>query len=133
VRRDSRETLQEYLYQNLGLDFVLDGWVALKPRHRDKIHVQQGQIGKCRQMRLEADRGQVRVDPNSQIVCRDLKNMITHPTRIVRVVRERLGIRQQQVLAGASSVGRRGCSTNRRMPQVQRAGGSVAGQITGFG
>jgi hypothetical protein len=47
------------------LDFVLDGWVALKPRHRNKVHVQQGQIGECWQMRLKTDRSQVRVDPDS--------------------------------------------------------------------
>src|SRR4029077_11539403 len=80
------------------LDFVLNGRVALKPRHRDKVHVQQGQIGECRKMRLKTYRGQVRVDPNSQVVCRDLKDIVAHPTRVVRVIRECLGIRQQQVL-----------------------------------
>src|ERR1700736_955698 len=95
--------IAENAYRNISaktsrLDFVLDGWVALKPRHRDKVHVQQGQIGKCREMRLKTDRGQVRVDPDSQVVCRDLKDMVTYPARIVRVVRECLCIRQQQVL-----------------------------------
>ncbi len=41
------------------------------------------------------------VDPDSQVVCRDLQDIVTHPTRIVRVVRERLSIRQQQVLCRA--------------------------------
>jgi len=57
--------------------------------------VKSASAGRCD---WKADRGQVRVDPDSQVVCRDLKDMVTHPTRIVRVVRECLGIRQQQVL-----------------------------------
>src|SRR5215510_2456511 len=54
------------------LDFVLDGRVALKPRHRDEVQVQQGQVGKRREMRLQTDCGHVGVDSDSQIVCRDL-------------------------------------------------------------
>jgi hypothetical protein len=77
------------------LDFVLDGRVALKPRHRDEVQVQQGQVGKRREMRLQTDCGHVGVDSDSQIVCRDLKDIVTHPAGIVRVVRECLGVRQQ--------------------------------------
>ena len=47
---------------------------------------------------MKTDRGQVRVDPDSQVVCRNLKDIVTQPSRIVRVVGECLGIRQQQVL-----------------------------------
>jgi hypothetical protein len=77
----------------------LEGKPGYKPRHRDKVHVQQGQIDQCRKMRLKTNRGLVRVDADSQVVCCDLKDIVIRPTGIVRVVGECLGIRQQQVLA----------------------------------
>jgi hypothetical protein len=79
-------------------------------------------------MRLNTDSGQARVDPDSQVVCCDLKDIVTHSTRIVRVVRQCLGIRQQQVLLVRCLQADAVLQRANVVPQVQRAGGSVAGQ-----
>src|SRR5581483_3843661 len=96
--RNTEKSCGNISAETARLDFILDSRVALKPRYRDKVQVQQGQIGQRRKVRLKTDRGLCRVDANSQIVCRDLKDVVTHPTGIVRVVSECLGICEQQVL-----------------------------------
>ncbi len=110
------------------LDFVLDRRVAFEPRDRDEVHIEQRQIGQGRQMRLQTDRGEIGIDADGEIVGRDLHNVPAHLGWIMCVVRERLGIRQQQELLMCGL--KRDPVPQRAdvMAEVQRAGGSVAGQ-----
>ena len=86
------------------------------------------EVGKRRQMRLQTDRGDLGINSDGQIVHRDLEDIVAHAARIVRVVGERLGIRQQQILPMRRLQRDPALQRSDIVPEVQRAGGSVARQ-----
>ena len=79
------------------LNLCLYGRIALHAGNSDKIHIVESQLGQLRNHRLNEDRGLFRINAACQIVQRDLNDILPYLFRMLRVVRQRLRIRNHDI------------------------------------
>jgi hypothetical protein len=94
-RRIAQKACGDIALKAPRLDLVLNGWVALQPGDRDEVQVEQGQLGKSWQTRLNTNCCLFRVDPDCQVIERHLQHVAAHFGGVVSVIGECLSICQK--------------------------------------
>ena len=131
--RVAQEARRDIAAEAAAVDLVLDRRVALESGDGHEVQIEHRQLGQRGQGGLHADRGRGRVDPDGKVVGRDLQDVRRTRSRLVRVVGQRLGVGEQQELAVAVLERHAVAQRADIVPEVQRAGGAVAGQNNGSG
>lgn len=126
---DEKAHRQPLVGKAAQLHLRLDGRVARHARGRDEVHVIERERMQRRQGRLDADRRPVRVDAGGQVVQRHVDDVVPDLAGIVRIVGERLIVRDEDVhLVKAAGVLQLHPPPERAdiVPQVQPPGRAVA-------
>src|SRR6185437_5384825 len=123
IRKESRRDVPIKATQ---LDLATHGRIALESRERDEVEIQQSELRKLRNRRLERDRRDGRVDADGEVIQCDLQHVPAHVERTTRVVGERLQIRDQNRLVMDILERDAGSQRARVMTQVERAGRTIA-------
>ena len=75
------------------LDLRLYRWISLKTGHRHQVHIIKGQFTELRNLRLDQQCGFCRIQTARQVIQRNLNDILAHLFRIIRIVRQRLRVR----------------------------------------
>nr|GEU28206.1 hypothetical protein [Tanacetum cinerariifolium] len=129
--RIGEETGGDVALETAQRDFGLDRGIALEAGHGDQVQIIKRQFGQFRDLRLDQDGRLGGIDAHGQVVERHFHHVAVHLVDVVHIVGQRLRVGQHDELLVIVLVGHAVAQAAHVMAEVQRAGGTVAGQDHG--